>query len=71
MLQVTTDELLAGEKKAMRPPEIRDVRLFERFRALDELPKQEREVVVHLIDAIVAKHRVAAALQDEKRAARG
>ena len=70
VLQVTTDELLAGEKKALRPPEIRDIRLLERFRALDDMPREEREVVVHVVDAIIAKHRVAAALQGEKRPAR-
>lgn len=56
-LQVTVDELLGGPAQTTEP-EIRDVRLYHRFRAIDAFPKEEREAAFHLLDALIAKHRM-------------
>jgi hypothetical protein len=32
--------------------------LYERFRALDDLPRQDQEIALQLIDAIIAKRRM-------------
>jgi len=39
--------------------------LFQRFRDLDLMPKEERDVVLHLIDAMITKHKAETALQTQ------
>lgn len=63
LFQMTVDQLLGNDAKSMEPPEIRDVRLFERFRVLDRMPRTERDVVLHLIDAMIAKRKMEEVLQ--------
>ena len=62
LFQMTVDQLIGNDAKSMEPPVIRDVRLFEALRVLDQMPRQERDVVLHLIDAVIAKHKVEEAL---------
>lgn len=56
-LQVSVDELLSGQSRNLEP-EIRDIRLLQRFRAIDCFPKDERETAFQLLDALIAKHRM-------------
>jgi len=65
LFQMTVDQLLGNDAKSVEPPPIRDVRLFQRFRDLDRMPKEERNVVLHLIDAVITKHKVETALQTQ------
>lgn len=56
-LQVSVDELLEGKLRSQEP-EIRDIRLLQRFRVLDTFPAAERESAHVLLDALIAKHRM-------------
>lgn len=67
LLQVSADELLTGSSTPPEPPVIKDPRLFERFRQLDDMPKREREVVLEVIDAVIARRRVEDALGSARR----
>ena len=55
-LRATTDALLRGDRSGEEPLQIENVRLFERFRALQGLPKEEQDTVLRLVDAVLAKH---------------
>jgi transcriptional regulator with XRE-family HTH domain len=70
-LQVSTDELILGRsasETAAQPP-IQNVLLLERFRELQALPREDQSVVIHLVDAVLAKHRVEGALAPVRRSA--
>jgi transcriptional regulator with XRE-family HTH domain len=56
----TTDYLLTGSVSDAQP--LNNVRLLERFRALSNCEPEEQETVIRLIDAVIVKHRVEAAL---------
>ncbi|CAN5869890.1 helix-turn-helix transcriptional regulator [soil metagenome] len=56
----TTDYLLTGSVSDAQP--LNNVRLLERFRALSLCEIEEQETVIRLIDAVIVKHRVEAAL---------
>jgi transcriptional regulator with XRE-family HTH domain len=56
----TTDYLLTGSVSEAQP--LNNVRLLERFRALSQCEPEEQETVIRLIDAVIVKHRVEAAL---------
>lgn len=56
ILQVTTDELLTGERHGPERPKIRSPKLFDRFQSLDQLPKEKQEMAVQLLDAILSQH---------------
>lgn len=58
VLRVATDTLLWGGESEGPPLELKNFRLYERLRALDQLPKDEQETVVRLIDAVLAKHKL-------------
>lgn len=55
-LRATTDALLRGDKSGEEPLQIENVRLFERFRTLEGIGREEQETAIKLIDALVAKH---------------
>jgi transcriptional regulator with XRE-family HTH domain len=57
-LRVTADALLRGDRKGEETLPFGNVRLYERFRELDRLPKQDQETVLHLVDAVLAKHQL-------------
>jgi hypothetical protein len=52
--------LLTGSVSEAQP--LNNVRLLERFRALSQCEPEEQETVIRLIDAVIVKHRVEAAL---------
>ncbi len=61
VFDMTTDELLGTTTNATaRKPEIRNLRLYEKFRLADELPKDEQEVVLRLVEAFVTQSRAKA-----------
>jgi transcriptional regulator with XRE-family HTH domain len=61
-LRATTDALLRGDHTGVQELAIGNVRLFERFRALETLDRDEQETAIKLIDALVAKQKVKQAL---------
>ncbi len=58
ILHVSVDELLTGEKSgtltAAQP--LKSVKLLEKFRALERLPKDEQEVALQILDGVIAKY---------------
>ncbi len=56
VLRVSTDYLLRGDRTGEETVEFSDIRLYERFRALDQLPRGEHEAVLRIVDAVLAKH---------------
>lgn len=71
VLRVSTDELALGRApgEAPKEPPIHNVLLLERFRELETLPREDQTMVIHLVDAVIAKHRVEAALAPARRSA--
>lgn len=59
ILQVTTDELLKGGDVA-HEPKIRSPKLLERFRTLDQLPKEKQAVALQMLDAVISQHELEA-----------
>lgn len=55
ILQVSIDELLTGKERST-PPKIKSVRLFERVRVLDQLPKDKQELALQILDTVIAQH---------------
>lgn len=56
VLHVTADYLLRGDRKGEETVPFKNVKLFERFRVLDELPPEEQETVLRLVDAVIERH---------------
>ena len=71
VLRVSTDELALGRAPSDPPkePPIHNVLLLERFRELETLPREDQTMVIHLVDAVIAKRRVEAALSPVRRSA--
>jgi transcriptional regulator with XRE-family HTH domain len=57
-LRASTDALLRGERDQAEPLEIENVRLYERFKALQDLGKDEQDTAIKLIDALIAQRRM-------------
>lgn len=70
-LRVSTDELTLGRSpsEASKEPPIQNVLLLERFRELESLPREDQTMVIQLVDAVIAKRRVEAALAPARRTA--
>lgn len=58
VLRVSADMLLWGDVAGKQAIDIKNIRLYERFRAVDDLPKHEQETILRLVDAVLAKHRL-------------
>lgn len=56
ILQVTTDELLTGQRAVADPPKIRSPKLLDRFHTLDQLPKDKQEIALQMLDAVISQH---------------
>ena len=71
VLHVSTDELTLGRTPSDAPkePPIRNVLLLERFRELESLPREDQTMGIQLVDAVIAKRRVEAALVPSRRSA--
>ena len=56
VLDTTVDYLLTGNRSDERP--LHNIRLLERFRALEDFETEDKEAVVKLIDAMIVKNQV-------------
>jgi transcriptional regulator with XRE-family HTH domain len=66
LFDTSLDYLLAGNATENRP--LHNVRLLDRFRALEAFPGEDQETVIRVIDALVCKHQVEGAMRPfEKR----
>ncbi len=61
VLDTTVGYLLTGNRDDARP--LHNIRLLERFKALEEFEQSDQETVIKLIDAMIIKQRVEGALQ--------
>jgi len=60
-LDTTVDYLVTGDRSEERP--LHNLRLLERFKALQDFEADDQEVVIKLIDAMITKHQVEGALK--------
>ena len=58
---VSVDYLITGHQPDDRP--ISSLPLLERFRALESVPSDDQATIVNVIDAVIAKNRMASALR--------
>ena len=66
VLDTTVDYLLTGDRSEERP--LHNIRLLERFRALEDFISEDQEAVIKLIDAMIVKNKVEGAIKPfEKR----
>jgi transcriptional regulator with XRE-family HTH domain len=68
LLETTLDYLVAGHDAATDAP-LHNRRLLDRLGDLQDLDDHEQELVIELIDAVVAKKRVTSAVRPRKRSA--
>lgn len=68
-LDTSLDYLLTGNPVEDSP--LASSRLFQRFKTLEGLAKEDQDAVITLIDAVIAKHRMEAALTPVDRASNG
>ncbi len=67
VFDTTVDYLLTGDHSEERP--LHNLRLLERFRALEEFNAEDRDTIIKLIDAMVVKNKVEGAINPfEKKA---
>lgn len=67
VFDTTVDYLLTGDQSEERP--LHNLRLLERFRALEEFNAEDRDTIIKLIDAMVVKNKVEGAITPfEKKA---
>jgi transcriptional regulator with XRE-family HTH domain len=55
-LRATTDALLRGDRDGEELIEFGNIRLYEKFRLLDKLPKEEQEIALQILDGVIAKY---------------
>jgi len=67
-LRVSPNALLLGTRGEERI-EFNNIRLYERFRTLDKLPKDEQEVALQILDGVIAKYELAHLADRVKRPA--
>lgn len=61
-LRATTDALLRGDHAGEESIQIQNVRLYERFRALEGMSRGDQDAIIRVLDAMIAKQRVESAL---------
>ena len=61
VLDTSVDHLIGGHHNA--EPPIYNARLIQRFQTIEAFDKEERELVIQLLDAIIAKHNMATTLK--------
>ncbi len=67
-LRASPNALLLGTRGEERI-EFNNIRLYERFRTLDKLPKDEQEVALQILDGVIAKYELAHLADRVKRPA--
>jgi transcriptional regulator with XRE-family HTH domain len=68
VLRVSPNALLLGTRGEEKI-EFNNIRLYERFRALDKLPKDEQELALQILDGVIAKYELAHLADRVKRPA--
>lgn len=61
ILDTTVDFLVTGDREEARP--LHNMRLLDRFRVLQDFEADDQEVVIKVIDAMIAKRQVEGALK--------
>ncbi len=61
VLDTSVDHLIGGHHNA--EPPIYNTRLIQRFQTIEGFDKSERELVIQLLDAMIAKHNMASTLR--------
>jgi len=60
IFDITVDYLLTGDWTEQRP--LHNLRLLERFRALEDFEAEDQEALIKLIDAMIVKNKVEGAI---------
>ena len=60
IFDITADYLLTGDRTEQRP--LHNLRLLERFRALEDFEAEDQEALIKLIDAMIVKNKVEGAI---------
>lgn len=61
VFDTTIDYLLTGNRAEDRP--LHNLRLMERFQALEDFSREDQETVIKLIDAMIVKNKVEGAIK--------
>jgi transcriptional regulator with XRE-family HTH domain len=61
VFDTTVDYLLTGNRSEQRP--LHNLRLLERFRALEAFDAEDQEALIKLIDAMIVKNKVEGAIK--------
>jgi transcriptional regulator with XRE-family HTH domain len=61
VFDTTIDYLLTGNRAEDRP--LHNLRLLERFQALEDFSREDQETVIKLIDAMIVKNKVEGAIK--------
>jgi len=62
IFDTTVDFLLTGDRSDERP--LHNMRLLERFKALENFGSDDQETIIKIIDAMIVKRRVEGVLQE-------
>lgn len=69
-LRIGVGSLLAGEDaQSTSEPPIHDISLLERFRDLEKLDRKDRQMVIDLIDAVIASRQIEQVATRRRRSA--
>jgi transcriptional regulator with XRE-family HTH domain len=60
IFDITVDYLLTGHRTEERP--LHNIRLLERFRALEDFEAEDQDADIRLIDAMIVKNKVEGAI---------
>ncbi len=61
LLETSVDHLIGGHHN-VEPP-IHNARLIQRFQTIEGFNKEERELVIQMLDAVIAKHNMASTIK--------
>lgn len=61
IFDTTIDYLLTGDRSDQKP--LHNVRMLERFRAMEELDHEDQEAVLKIMDAMIAKSKMKIAIK--------
>lgn len=68
-LRTTPNKLLLGTRNQDEKLEFKNLVLYERFLALDKLPRDEQETVLRILEAVLAKNELAHLVERVRRTA--
>lgn len=65
-LRISVDALLRGKPNTDPEPPMKNVLLLERLGRIDQLDRHHQEIMVELIDAVIAKHQITAFVESSR-----